>query len=166
MEAFRAFSEKLKAAPVSQKLRAERDRDLAAARDRERDRELGNARVLLAEADGLLAKRSQEWAILEPAIKGMVENGQHAAAQRAAANWEASWRREWQRYALPAVTVAGGRAVVSHAALVPAEHYPVVRGGAAAGFARVVRRLPAGGVEVEAVVGEFKPGDVLLVKVA
>lgn len=155
MEAFKAFSEKLKAAPVSQKLKAERDRD----------RELSRAKVLLAEADGLLAKRSQEWAILEPALKAMIENGQHAAAQRALANWEASWRREAQKYASPAVTVAGGRAVASHAALVPAEHYPIVRGGSAAGFAKVVRRLPSGGVEVEAVVGELKAGDTLMVKV-
>ncbi|MBA4063046.1 MAG: hypothetical protein C0501_04930 [Isosphaera sp.] len=165
MEAFKAFSEKLKAAPVSQKLKAERERDLAAARERDRDRELGRAKALLAEADGLLAKRAEEWAVLEPALKAMVDNGQHAGARQALANWEASWRREAQKYASPAVTVAGGRAVATHAALVPAEHYPVVRGGSAAGFARVVRRLPAGGVEVEAVVGELKPGDTLLVRV-
>jgi hypothetical protein len=166
MRAYKAFSDKLKAAPVSPKLKAEGERDRAAARERERDRELGKAKALLAEADGLLAERAKQWAVLEPALKGMVESGQQAAAQRAAANFEASWRREWQRYALPPVTLAGGRAAATHAALVPAEHYPVVRGGAAAGFAKVLRRLPAGGVEVEAVVGELRPGDTLLVKVA
>lgn len=166
MEAFRTFSDKLKAAPVSQNLKSEGERDRAAARERERDRELARAKALLTEADGLLAKRAQEWALLEPALKGMVENGQHAAAQRALANWEASWRREWTRYAVPSVTVSGGRATSTHTALVPAEHYPVVRGNAASGFAKVVRRLPSGVVELEAVVGDLRPGDTLLVKVA
>lgn len=166
MEAFKAFSEKLKAAPVSQKLKAEGERDRAAAQERARDRELGKAKALLAEADRLLAQHAQEWAILEPTLKAMVENGQHVAAQRALLNWQASWQRQAQRYASPRIMVADGRVIATHAALVPAEYYPVVRGGSAAGFARVVRRLPSGGCEVEAVVGELKSGDSLMVKVA